>query len=397
MSSNFELRPIRQVQDRAGQFELRLPPRILFGKGSLSGAGEVASFYGKKALIVIGKRSMKKTGVLDKLQEILKKEKVKFSLCRGIGEDSTIEDVDRVIECIHKYTPELVIALGGGSVLDAAKAASVYAKAGEKTKEYFDGNQDVAGKGVPFIAIPTTSGTGTEVTSVAVIRDSKRIIKKGLRSPYMIPDVALVDPLLTLNLPSNYTAFSGLDALTHAIEAYISLHSYYYTDLLALEAIRLIGRNLRPAVEKGKNVEAREGMALGSLTAGMAFANAGLGVVHALAHPIGARFSIPHGLACASVLPAVMAFNLSERKEKFLNISKALSDGKDGGKDPEDAVIKVRAIMQSLGVPRRLEEFGIAPADLETIVEETRYSGSLKSNPRPASPKDLLNILAESL
>ena len=216
------------------------------------------------------------------------------------------------IKIARKKKSDVVIGLGGGSAMDAAKAIASLARQSGTIWEYHSGKK-IEKEGLPFVAIPTTAWTGAEITNNSVLTDRKVSLKKSIRSPYMIARVALVDPDLTLFLPSQVTAYTGMDAFTQALESYVTRTSNPITDTLALQAIEIIFQNLPQAVANGKDAETRGKMALGSLLSAMAFSNSGLGAVHGLAHPIGARFGVPHGLACAILLPHVIGFNQISR------------------------------------------------------------------------------------
>ncbi len=369
-------------------YEFRLPEKILFGSGSLKVIGQEAENWGRKALLVTGKRAMRETGILERAREYLKKSGIEICLYEGVETDPSLETVERGTCLAKEKGCRLIIGLGGGSALDAAKAiAGTVAQEGS-IEEYHEG-REIRKPGLPFLAIPTTAGTGTEVTQNSVLTNKRKRIKKSIRSPYLLPRLALVDPELTLFLPPAVTAASGLDALTHAMESYVSLAAQPQTDALAIQAVKLIGANLIPAFQQGNNLKVRENVAMGSLLAGMSFANARLGAVHALVHPLGAKFGLSHGIACGLLLPYVMEFNLRAREEKYGELGEALGEGREA----TQAIDAVRHLLKEMGMPQRLREVGIGKSDLPELVEDTRGSGSLKANPRPANAEELRNIL----
>ncbi len=369
-------------------YEFRLPEKIIFGAGSLKMIGEEAKILGRKALLVVGKRAIKKAGILKRATEFLEKSGVEVCLYEGVETDPSLETVDRGTVLAGEKGCRLVIGLGGGSVLDVAKAIAGMVNQEGSIEEYHEG-KEICRPGLPFIAIPTTSGTGTEVTRNAVLINKKKGIKKSIRSPYLLPRLALVDAELTLSLPPAITAASGLDALTHAIESYVSLAAQPQTDALAIYAVKLIGVNLIRAFHEGDNLKVRENMAMGSLLGGMSFANARLGAVHALVHPLGAKFGISHGIACGLLLPYVMEFNLRVRAEKYGEIAEALGERRDAGR----AIDVVRNLLKEMKMPQRLRDVGVGKDAIPGLVEDTKDSGSLKANPRPADEDDLRNIL----
>ncbi len=374
-----------------GIFEFRIPKKIVFGSGCAEQVGEEVKELGNKALLVTGRRAMKKTGILDKIANFIRDSGVEVVIFSEVEADPSLETVDRGTRLAEREGCEAVIGLGGGSALDTAKAIAAMIGQEYSIGEYQAG-RELEKPGVPFLAIPTTSGTGSEITRNSVLTNREKRIKKSVRSPYMIAAVALVDPLLTISLPPSVTAASGADALTQAIEAYVGLKSNPLTDTLALKAIELLGANLSEAVHNGADVGARERMALGSLISGMTFANAGLGAAHGLSHPLGAIKGIPHGVACAILLPRVMEFNMPLREGKFAQIALALGEEPKG----ERAVKSVRKLLEDIEIPSGLGELGVTTDDLELLAGEAGGS-SLNNNPRKASKDELVEILRKAL
>ena len=375
-----------------GVFELRYPTRSIFGRGVFERLGEEAAAFGKKALLVTGRRAMKEAGTLDKAVELMRDNGVEVAVFSEVEPEPSTETVDRAVRLIREEGCQLVVGLGGGSAIDVAKAAACLAVHEGSTSEYLAGERKIEREGLPFIAIPTTAGTGAESTNNSVLIDKSRGIKKSIRSPLMLAKLSIVDPLLTVTMPPRVTAASGMDALTQAIESYVSLASNPVSDALAIRAIGYISRYLPKAYENGGDLEAREMVMLGSFMTGLSFSNASLGAVHGLAHPIGAHFGIPHGVACAILLPHVMRFNLGVRREKYAEIAAAM------GAEPkaEKAVEKVEELLETLNIPKGLSHFGVKKEDLEKVVRDAG-GRSLSNNPRPASEEDLLNILLEAL
>ncbi len=373
-------------------FELRYPNRLIFGNGCFDRLGEVAAEFGRKALITTGKRAMRESGTLDKALELLQGANVEPVIFDRVEPEPSTDTVDGGVKIVRAEGCDLVIGIGGGSAMDAAKAIACLARNEGSASEYQAGVRKIEREGLPFIAVPTTAGTGAEVTKNAVLIDRSRNVKASIRSPLMLAKVALVDPLLTVSAPPKVTAGSGMDALTQAIESYVSLASNPVSDALAIRAITYIYNFLPRAFESGDDIEAREKVMLGSFMTGLSFANASLGAVHGLAHPIGAHFRIPHGIACAILLPHVMRFNLEVRGEKYAEIAVAMG----AEPVPEMAVERVKGLLSKLELPQRLSHFGVKEEDLEKVAGDARGS-SLNNNPRPTTREDLIEILRAAL
>ena len=367
-------------------FLLMYPTRVIFGRGVIKELGKEVSSLGKKALLVTGCSSMRKTGILDKVMGIIKREGINLDLFDRVEHDPCLETVNQGVRIVREKKSDVVIGLGGGSALDAGKAMAILARQSGTIWEYHAGKK-IEKEGLPFVAIPTTAGTGAEITNNSVLTDRKVLIKKSIRSPYMIAKVALIDPELTLCLPSRVTAYTGMDAFTQALESYVTRMPNPVSDTLALRAIEVIFQNLPQAAANGKDVKVREKMALGSLLSAMAFSNSGLGAVHGLAHPIGARFGVPHGLACAILLPHVIGFNLRARPGKFAQIAKKI-----GVERVEDLPYAIKRFLERIGLPLNFKEYGITEDHFSSIIPNSR-SSSMSKNPRPVSDEDLREIL----
>ncbi|MFQ6066436.1 MAG: iron-containing alcohol dehydrogenase family protein [bacterium] len=367
-------------------FLLMYPTRIIFGRGAVKGLGKEVSSLGKSALLVTGRSSMRKTGILDRVLGVMKREGISVDLFDRVEHDPCLATVNQGIRIAHEKKSDVVVALGGGSAIDAGKAIASLVRQSGTIWEYHAG-KPIEREGLPFVAVPTTAGTGAEVTNNSVLTDKKVLIKKSIRSPYMIAKVALVDPELTLSLSSRVTAYTGMDAFTQALESFVSRSSNPIADALALQAIEVIFQNLPQAVANGKDVKVREKMALGSLLSAMAFSNSGLGAVHGLAHPIGARFGVPHGLACAILLPHVIGFNLRSRAQKFTQIAKKI-----GVDRAEDLPYGIKRFLERIGLPLSFKDYGITEDHFSSIIANSR-SSSMSKNPRKVSDEDLREIL----
>lgn len=378
--------------------EFYTPGKIIFGSGGLSQVGAEAKRLGNKALVVLGRSAMKKSGVLDRLTYLLREKKLEYIIYENIPSDPTVEIVDKGANLAKKGKCNLIIALGGGSALDTGKAISAMVTNEGSVADY----QEIEGKGrkfqyktIPFIAIPTTSGTGSEATNNAVITNTELSLKKSIRDPWLIPEVALVDPELTLFLPPYITAICGGDALTQCIESYLGKKSQEISDALALHAIGLIGKSLVKAVKKGKDLKARKDMAMAALLSGLCLSNSGLGAVHALSHPLGVYYKIPHGLSCTVLLPYVMEFNRSVVTKKMAKIAQSLGENISLLSEKEAsqrAVDKIKEIFSQVGIKSNLSEWGIKEEDFSKIIKGSK-GGSLNNNPRETSDEDLFELL----
>lgn len=378
--------------------EFYTPRKIIFGPGGLSQVGTEEKRLGNKALIVLGRSAMRKSGALDRLTRLLKKNNLEYTIYENIPSDPTVETVDTGASLARKGSCNLVIALGGGSVLDTGKAISAMVTNEGSVADY----HEIEGKGkkfqhktLPFIAIPTTSGTGSEATRNAVITNTKLGLKKSIRDLWLIPEVALVDPELTLSLPPHITAICGGDALTQCIESYLGKKSQEITDALALHAIGLIGKSLVKAVKEGENLEARKDMAMAALLSGLCLSNSGLGAAHALSHPLGIYYKIPHGLSCAVLLPYVMEYNLPVVTKKLAKIAQSLGEDLSLLSETEAAqraVEKIKEILSAIGIKKNLSEWEIKKEDFSQLINGAQ-GGSLNNNPRDTSDEDLIKLL----
>ncbi len=357
--------------------------RIVTGRKALDDLGKLARDLGERALIVTGPRAMREAGVTDRVIGILESASCQAVVFDQAPPEPTIGSVDDGIAMLHEHGADVVIGIGGGSAIDVAKAIGGLARGGEPTSAYFDG-QDAPSEAVPIIAIPTTAGTGAEVTRNSVLSDPGGPTKQSIRGDRLMPAVALMDPELMVSMPPGVTARSGMDALTQAIESYWSIHATPITEGLALQAMERIADALVRAFDRGDDLDAREAMGYGSLIAGMAFANSRLGAVHGLAHPIGIRYHIPHGEVCAVLLPHVMRLNRDAAPAKYERINHIL-----GG----DAADKAAELLRRLDLPEGFGAAGLVEDDFDAIVAESMPSGSLKANPKKVTEDDLLTIL----
>jgi alcohol dehydrogenase class IV len=367
------------------KFDFITSGRIVFGRGRISEAGEAAAKLCSRILVVCGGTSMERAGVLIRLEDSLRANGLAYTYYKGVTDEPEPDIVEEGTDIARDFGCDGVLAVGGGSVIDTGKAISALLTNGGRLVDYLEG----VGKGArlvrdpaPFIAIPTTAGTGSEVTKNAVITSRTARFKKSLRHEKLIPDIALVDPELTLTLPPTQTAYSGMDAITQLIEAYTTRKSNGMTDALCLYGIELAGKAMRAAFDDGDNIEAREAMSLASLLSGICLANAGLGAAHGVAAALGCFYGIPHGLACSILLPHVMELNLDVALEKYAMVGRALTGNtaKDPWEAAQSGIDYIRGLNRHMGIPKDLKPYGINIADLPDLVKASR-GNSMSGNP----------------
>jgi len=384
------------------RFEFSTATRIIFGPGSLREAGHAAKELANRALLVTGRDTQRAQPLIALLQG----QGVEATLFPVTGEPE-LETVHQGVALARQRRCALVISFGGGSAIDAGKAIAASLTNPGDLSDYLE----VIGRGrplpaapAPFIAIPTTAGTGAEVTRNAVLAAPEHRVKVSLRSPLMLPRIAIVDPELTYDLPPAITASTGLDALTQLIEPYVCARANPLTDALCVDGMRRAARSLRLAFDEGgRRPAAREDMALASLFGGLALANAGLGAVHGFAGPIGGMFPAPHGAICAALLPHVMQGNLSalrrrqpgsEPLRRYDEVGRLLTGGATA--DADDSVQWVRALVTDLQIPK-LGDYGITRAHTAELVDKAAKASSMKANPISLSPEELTEILESAL
>ena len=383
------------------KFEFATAARIVFGAGSVNNADAIAKGFGRRALVVTGRDARRAERILAGL-----KSGGVGSTTFSVAGEPELETVERGTKLAQAEHCDLVIGFGGGSVLDAAKAIAAMLTNGGGLLDYVEiigRGRPLAKLSAPFIAIPTTAGTGAEVTRNAVLASPEHKLKVSLRSPLMLARVAVIDPELTYDLPPALTASTGLDALTQLIEPFVCNRANPMTDGLCVEGLRRAARSLRVAFSKGQDKDAREDMALASLFGGLALSNAGLGAVHGFAGPMGGSFPTPHGAICAALLPHVMAMNLRALRQRYPN-GTALSRYDevawwltgDMKAKADDGVKWVRALAADLKVPR-LGGFGIQREHFPDLVAKAANASSMKANPIVLTPEELTETLEQAL
>lgn len=363
----------------------RTVPTIVHGHNAFDELGTHVRALGDRALIVSGCSAMREQGVLDRAEDLLREAGVEAEVFEGVPPEPTLEWVDRVRARAQSFRADLLIGIGGGSALDVGKAAAGLLKEPEETMHYFTGGA-LAGHAAPFVAAPSTFGTGTEATPNAVLIDPAGPTKKSIRHPSMLPRVAIVDPQLGRGASARVKAEAGMDALAQAIEGFCSRFSTSVSESLSFGAVALLAAHLESFVFTPDDMESAEQVANGSLMAGMAFSNCRLGLVHGLAHPLGARYGVPHGRLCAVLLPHVLRYNRDTVPEQYALLCGIVKT--DIAEFCEDLLVK-------LGLPRHLGDVGVQAGDLPGIISETLPSGSTKANPRPATEPDLHRILLD--
>lgn len=382
-------------------FEFITASRIIFGSGRLREIGELAKQFGSRALVVTGRDPNRAKALMESLS-IARVEPHFFSVT---GEPE-VAAVSEGVERAKTVGCGMVISFGGGSAIDAGKAiAAMLTNEGDLTDylEVIGRGKVVEKPGAPFIAVPTTAGTGSEVTRNAVLGSPEHRVKVSLRSPLMLARIALVDPQLTYGLPPNVTASTGLDALTQLIEPYVCARPNPMTDALCVEGIPRAARSLQKVIANPNDAAAREDMCVASLFGGLALANAGLGAVHGFAGPIGGMFSAPHGAVCAALLPHAMEINLRALRQRASNtetlaryqVVAALLTGNSSATQDEGAAW-VRQLVQDLKIPK-LGAYGIDPGAIDELVEKSAKASSMKANPIALTRPELVEILQRAL
>ncbi|MDE0184462.1 MAG: iron-containing alcohol dehydrogenase [Candidatus Poribacteria bacterium] len=374
-----------------------IPPTIITGIDASKRVGQQAKRLGANRALVVTDPGIVKIGYADQVVKQLNLSGVDTSLYADVTPDPTLQNVNDGLQRYGVDGCGLIVSIGGGSAIDCGKAIAVKLTNDGELADYM-GVDKIPNPGAPLIAIPTTAGTGSEVTKVTVITDTENNVKMMLSSPCLLAQVALVDPVLSLTTPPHLTSAVGVDALTHAIEAYISKRAQPITDALALDAIRLISGSIRQAWADGGNIVARTEMMIGATVAGMAFSNASVALVHGMSRPIGAYFHIHHGLSNAVLLLDVMEYSLAGSPDRFAHIARAMGESVEGlsvMRQADCAVAAVERLINDIQMPR-LGEIGIAPDKFDAVVErmasDAIASGSPGNNPRQASQEEIVAL-----
>ncbi|MBA3470689.1 MAG: iron-containing alcohol dehydrogenase [Herpetosiphonaceae bacterium] len=377
-------------------FEFRLTPRVMYKSGlAFDMSAELATLGGTKAFIVTD-AGVLKSGLVDRVREAISAVIEVVGVYSDVPPNSSVRVVEAAAAEAKAVGADILVAIGGGSPLDTAKGMRIILTEGGNLLDY-EGVNVLERPLVPMVAIPTTAGTGSEATNFAVIKDDDNHVKLSFTSPYLAPELAILDPQMTATLPAHLAAATGMDALTHAVEAYVSVEHEPMSDALALGAIEMVSNYLREATHQGgDNENARGQMLIASAMAGIAFTNAYVGAVHALAHATGGHFPVHHGLANSIFLPHVIVFNAPAEPERYSRIGRAFGVN-TGGRSREEVIGDLVAAITQLALdcdlPIRLRDAGVPEDALEMLAEQAFGDGALYHNPLPATAEDLLGIL----
>ena len=372
-----------------------------FGPGSRSVLPEVVARLGKSKALVVTDAGLVKFGVAAKVTDILDAAGIAYEVFSDVKPNPTVTNVKNGIAAFKAAGADLLIAIGGGSAIDTAKAIGIVVNNPEFSDIVsLEGVAPTKNKSVPMVALPTTAGTAAETTINYVIIDEEKQKKMVCVDPNDIPAVAIIDAELMYSLPKGLTAATGMDALTHAIEGYITKGAWELSDMFEIEAIRMISRHLPNAVENPTDAEARNGMAVAQYVAGMAFSNVGLGLVHGMAHPMGSLFDVPHGVANALLLPTIMEFNMPACLGKYPEIARAMgvdTEGMTPAEASQAAVDAVRALSVKVGIPQHLSDLGITEKDIPALADQAIADVCTPGNPREVTLDDIKSLYAKVL
>lgn len=383
------------------KYDFLSPAQIVFGWGRRGELDRLVASLGRRVFFIYGSRTLERSGVIDQLVQPLKAGGLDVRLFSAPSHEPEVQDVDQLVSEISKLNPttgDVVVAIGGGSTIDLAKAAAalVVNPHGESVVDFLEGvgkGLQIVERPLPMVAIPTTSGTGTEVTKNAVISSYEPAFKKSLRSDSMIPRIVLIDPELTVTLPRETTAYTGMDAITQLIESYISRRAAPIPQALAISGLKQAIPALKTAVLNGASREAREAMSQAALLSGLALANSGLGLAHGVAAALGVHCRVPHGLACAVMLPTALRVNQSVSQRELASLERLFQP--DSASDAEAAVAfiqRIEALCREIGIPSRLRDIGVKQEQLAALVPSSR-GNSMSGNPRDVDDSELLAIL----
>lgn len=372
----------------------RTPETINYGRNAFEKIGVEAAARGHKAIIITDK-IMEKLGYVSECRDLLCKEEIESAVYLGVESEPTDQYVEEALQLLKSEQCDVVISLGGGSCIDTAKAIAVIATNGGYIGDYMGMKKLAELPPLPHISIPTTAGTGSEATDATIITNTSNNVKMMIKQPVFMPNVAIVDPLLSLSSPKSVTAATGIDALSHAIEAYISRKAQPMTDMLALSSVEKIVNSLKSAYENGDDVLVREEMSIGSLQAGMSFTNASVCLVHGMSRPIGALFHVPHGFSNAMLLPAVLEFSKEHCVKRLADLGKFFEPDLSGVSDKEAADIAVESVKElcfDLNIPN-LEGWGINQSEFQQVISKMAVdalaSGSPENNPRIPTKQEI--------
>ncbi|HWI55133.1 MAG TPA: iron-containing alcohol dehydrogenase [Desulfobacteria bacterium] len=380
-------------------FAFFMPNVNLMGAGCAKSVGEQAKSLGGTHALIVTDVVLNKMGMADTIKGYLEAEGLKVTIFDGAEPNPTDINVHDGVKVLRENGCDIIVSVGGGSPHDCAKGIGIVAGNGGHIRDY-EGINKSGSPMVPLIAVNTTAGTASEMTRFCIITNTDTHVKMAIVDWRCTPSVAINDPLLMMAKPAGLTAATGMDALTHAVEAYVSIWATPVTDSAALMAIKLISRNLRTAVANGSNFEARDAMAYAEFLAGMAFNNASLGYVHAMAHQLGGLYNLPHGVCNAILLPYVEKFNLIASPQRFAEIAVAMGENIEGlsVRDAADAAIAaIERLSADIGIPAGLTELGVKEEDIRTMAENAMKDACSLTNPRIATLEDVMQIYKNAL
>jgi len=378
-------------------FLFKVPGEVIFGENSISKLPKLLAARGLSKVLLVSDRGLEAAGMVKKITDILEANSIKYSLFLDVEANPSCDTVENGTTIYTSEKLDGIVCLGGGSPMDTSKAIAILATNGGKIQDY-EGANKFKGPTVPIVAIPTTAGTGSEVTPFAVITDKKINYKLTVFSYEIVPEVALLDPEMISTLPALVAASTGIDALTHAVEAYLSRAASPFSDGMAEQAMGLIGKYIRLFVANRSDVEAASGMLLGSMFAGIAFSWARLGNCHAMAHPLGGFFGVPHGIANAVLLPTVLDFNTLADKGKYEQIYNYIKRGKNNNSfTPEMLTRELKELLEQLGIPKTLSEVGVKQEMIHDMALDAMKSGNVLINPRQTTLADIEALYHKAL
>lgn len=380
-------------------FNFKVPQDIVFGSGYLPKLPELVMCLRSHHAMIISDHGLEELGIVDRIRSIIKAAGIETSTFLDVLPNPTVRIVEEATDAYRSSGSDSIVALGGGSPMDVAKAVGVVARYGGSITEY-EGTAKVPGPIEPLIAIPTTAGTGSEVTPFSVITDEERNYKLSVISHEILPQVALLDPELIMTAPASVAAACGIDAMVHAWEAYTSLIANPFSDAMAEKALDLIGANIRRFVANRQDVEAAKAMMAGSAFAGIAFGWARLGNVHAMSHPVSANFGVPHGIANAILLPTIVEYNALADRDRYKRIYGFIREDKSQpilDFHTKDLIHETRKLLYDLGIPEGLAAVGVTEDKIETMAADAMASGNIAVNPRQTNLKDVIALYHKAM
>ncbi len=383
-------------------FEFHAPEKLIFGKGLASKAGREAKKLGASKVLIITDEGVQNAGLVEEIRKgVIGEGLLLVGVYTEVPQDSDIDVCSRIGKMAIRKGVDALISVGGGSVIDTAKFTNMLISCQGELHDYLSAKRMLKGPLKPHIAIPTTAGTGTEVGLAAIVKDPKSGKKYPYANRHLVPDVAILDPLMTVTLPSSLTVYTGLDAFAHAVEAYTSTLGTPLSDGFSRQAFRVIAKYLPQAFKNGSDIEARGQMLIAASMAGFALSQTkSLGACHAMAHALGGITSIPHGLACAVFLPAAMQYNMDYCAERYKKLASEIEPSilaEEGPKAASEAVRTITDFIRSFGIPQKLTDLGIKQEHLEKLTENTMGDVQIFGNPRPPKREEIRRLLSTLL